>query len=365
MAGSLLHHIALTTVPHIGDVHARILIDYYKNPEKIFKARKSELEKLPGIGEIRANSIKAFTDFKKAEDELAFIEKYKIKTLTIDDAAYPKRLLNCYDAPTVLYYRGAADLNAGKVISIIGTRNNTEYGKEAAKKIIEELEPHKVLVVSGLAYGVDSIAHKLSLKHELPTVGVLAHGLDRIYPAEHKTLAKDMLVNGGLLTDFMSGTKPDKQNFPKRNRIVAGIADAVLVIETSIKGGSMITAELANGYNKDVFAIPGRMDDGKSEGCNYLIKTNKAVLVTSGKDIADFMNWDMLSVKHKPQRELFIDLTADEKIIVDILKQQDAVHIDELYIKSGLRSSAVAAAILNLELQNVVETLPGKMYKLL
>jgi DNA processing protein len=365
MPNDLVHHIALTMVPHIGDIHARELIGYFGNAENIFKARKSDLDKLPGIGEVRARSIKEFKGFKRAEEEIRFIEKYKIEVLILGAPGYPKRLLNCYDAPLVLYFRGNADLNAEKVVSIIGTRNNTDYGKESAKKIIEDLVPYKVLIVSGLAYGVDSIAHKLALKQDLPTVGVLAHGLDRIYPDENKTLAREMTMNGGLLTDFMTNTKPDKQNFPKRNRIVAGISDATVVIETSLKGGSMITAELANSYNKDVFAIPGKISDTKSEGCNYLIRTNKAALVSSGKDIIDFMNWSQLPPKHQPQRELFVDLSPDEKVIVQILRQYGITHIDELYVKSGLRSSAVAAAILNLELQNVLTSLPGKLYKLL
>ncbi len=361
----LLYHIALTLVPNIGDVHTKILVEHYGSAEKVFKARKSELDKLPGIGEIRAKSIKEFSLFARAEEELNFIEKYKIRAFTLHDQHYPKRLLNCYDAPTILYFRGNADLNTEKIISIIGTRNNTDYGKETVREIIEALASFKVLIVSGLAYGVDSVSHKFAIKNDLPTVGILAHGLDRIYPPAHKTLAKEMLSNGGLLTDFISGSNPDKQNFPKRNRIVAGMADAVLVIETGIKGGSMITAEIANSYNKDVFAIPGRTGDAKSEGCNYLIKSNKAVLTTSGQDIVEFMNWDLQKIKQKPQRQLFIELSPDEKIIVDILKQQDAIHIDDLYVKSGLKSSAVAAATLNLELQNVLQSLPGKIYKLI
>ncbi len=365
MPTDLVHHIALTMVPHIGDIHARELIGYFGNAENIFKARKSDLDKLPGIGEVRARSIKEFKDFKRAEEEIRFIEKYKIEVLVLGAPGYPKRLLNCYDAPLLLYFRGKADLNAEKIVSIIGTRNNTDYGKESAREIIEDLAPYKVLIVSGLAYGVDSIAHKLALKQDLPTVGILAHGLDRIYPDENKTLAREMIMNGGLLTDFMTKTKPDKQNFPKRNRIVAGISDATVVIETSLKGGSMITAELANSYNKDVFAVPGKISDTRSEGCNYLIRTNKAALVSSGKDIIDYMNWNQLPLKHQPQRELFVELTPDEKVIVQILRQYGITHIDELYVKSGLRSSAVAAAILNLELQNVLTSLPGKLYKLL
>ncbi|HET9055648.1 MAG TPA: DNA-processing protein DprA [Chitinophagaceae bacterium] len=364
---NLLYHIALTLVPNIGDVHAKLLLQAYGNDaQKIFEARKGELDKIPGIGSVRAKSIKEFSNFKRAEEELIFIEKYKIETLIIGEEKYPKRLLNCYDAPTLLYYRGNANLNAEKIVSIVGTRNNTEYGKLVTEKLIDEFANHDILIVSGLAYGVDSIAHKLAMKSHLKTVGVLAHSLDRIYPSSHTSMAKEMVEQGGLLTEFISNTKPDKQNFPKRNRIVAGMADATIVIETNIKGGSMITAELANSYNKDVFAIPGKITDGKSEGCNFLIKNNKAMLITHGQDVIEQMQWqDKKKIKPKPQRELFIQLTPDEEIIYKIIKEHSPIHIDELYLKSGLSSSHVAAAILNLELQGIITQLPGKLYKLM
>jgi DNA processing protein len=245
---------------------------------------------IEGIGTIAANSIKHFADFKICEDEINFIEKSKIKPLFITDENYPQRILNCYDSPTLLYYKGNADLNAAKIISIVGTRSNSDYGKNVCDKIIEDLAEQNVLIISGLAFGIDTIAHKASLKNNLKTVGVMAHGLDKVYPAQNKTLAVDMLSQGGILTDFMSGTNPDRQNFPRRNRIVAGICDALIVIESSAKGGSLITAELANSYNKDVFAIPGRVNDSRSEGCNYLIKNNKALLITSADDLLHIMN---------------------------------------------------------------------------
>jgi DNA processing protein len=264
----------------------------------------------------------------------------------------------------LLYYRGTADLNTAKIISIVGTRNHSDYGKIVCEKLVEELNNQQVLVVSGLAYGIDTIAHKSALKNNLSTIGVLAHGLDRIYPPQNKTMAKQMVENGGLLTEFLSGTNPDKQNFPKRNRIVAGICDALVVIESGKKGGSLITAELANGYNKDVFAIPGRTNDIKSEGCNYLIQNNKASLISSGDDLLEIMNWKPVNKPaNKKQRELFIEFTADEKIVVDILQQQDSLQIDQLYFKSGLSSSAMAAALLMLEMNGIVASLPGKVYK--
>jgi DNA processing protein len=367
MNSELLYQLALTEVPNIGCVHAKILVTEFGDASAIFKAKQSNLEKIEGIGVIRAKAIKAFHDFSNAEEEIKFIEKYNIKALFLSDKNYPQRLLNCYDSPTLLYYKGDADLNTSKIISVIGTRNNTDYAKQVTDNLIKELKEQNVLVVSGMAYGVDAIAHKAAIKNELPTIGVLGHGLDQIYPPQHSGLAKDMLKHGGgLLTEFRSKTKPDKHNFPTRNRIVAGMSDATIVIETGIKGGSMITAELANGYNKDVFAFPGKVTDIKSAGCNYLIKTNKAVLLTDAEELIELMSWEEKNqkTKSKIQKELFIELSSDEKTIIDILKEKETVHIDEINIKSGLSSSAVAAAILNLEFQSVVSSMPGKMYKL-
>jgi DNA processing protein len=217
-----------------------------------------------------------------------------------------------------------------------------------------------------MAYGVDAMAHKAALKNDLQTIGVLAHGLDQIYPRDHSHLAKDMIKNGGLLTEYKSNTKPDKHNFPIRNRIVSGMSDAVIVIETGIKGGSMITAELANGYNKDVFAFPGKVTDNKSAGCNYLIRNNKAMLLTDAEELIEAMGWEEAKSRNekRSQRELFIELSKDEKIVIDILKEKETVHIDEINLRSGLSSSAIAAAILNLELQGVINSKPGKMYNL-
>jgi DNA processing protein len=365
MHPELLYQLSLTLIPNIGPVQAKILLQQY-DAEDIFKAKKRELEKIEGIGNIRAESIKSFTDFSKAEEEIAFIEKYKIKPLFITHTDYPKRLLNCYDSPTLLYYKGNADLNHDKIISIVGTRSHTDYGKQITEQLLEELVEQNVLVVSGLAYGIDAIAHKASVKNNLRTIGVLAHGLDQVYPSQHTGLAKEMLkAGGGLLTEFGSKSKPDKHNFPTRNRVVAGMSDAIIVIETGIKGGSMITAELANNYNKDVFAFPGKVTDTKSAGCNYLIKNNKAVLLTDARELVELMNWEEKKrVVQKKQKELFIELTEDEKIILSILGEKKSVPIDEINLKSGLSSSSVAAAILNLELQNVVLSLPGKLYQI-
>jgi DNA processing protein len=365
LSSELKYQIALTLVPNIGDIHAKALINQFGNAEAVFSARKKDLEVLEGIGTIRANSIKNFNDFSKAEEEIDFIKKYKITTLFITDKNYPQRLLNCYDSPAMLFYKGNADLNNSKIVAVVGTRNNNEYGKNICEKLIEELAGEDIIIISGLAFGIDSIAHKAALKNEMKTIGVLAHGLDKIYPSQNSGLAKEMIMNGGLLTEFRSRTKPDRQNFPSRNRIVAGISDAIIVVETGIKGGSLITAELGNGYNKDVFAFPGRINDTKSEGCNFLIKNNKAALITGANDLLENMGWKKKKViSIKKQRELFIELTPDEKVVTQILQLQEQVHIDELFLKSKLNSSAVAAALLLLEMQGIITSLPGKIYKL-
>lgn len=364
LSNELLYQIALTLVPNIGPVQAKILIDHFGDAESVFKASTKKLSSVENIGEVRAASIKAFEDFEKAEEEIAFIEKYKIQPIFLTDQNYPQRLLKCYDPPTLLYYRGNADLNHAKIISIIGTRNNTDYGKQVTEKLVADLAEENVLILSGLAFGIDAIAHKSALQYNLPTVGVLAHGLDTIYPSHHKSLAKEMLQAGGLLTEFTKNTKPDKHNFPRRNRIVAGMADATIVVETAVKGGSMITAELALNYNRDVFAFPGKTTDSKSTGCNYLIKQKHAVLLTDAQQLAEMLGWQKKKAKPKSQKELFIELSTDERTIIDILREREIIHIDELFLKSGLSSSTIAASMLSLELQNVIISLPGKMYKL-
>ncbi|MEJ7625340.1 MAG: DNA-processing protein DprA [Ferruginibacter sp.] len=365
MSNELLYQIALTQVPNIGDIHAKALVNLYGNASDIFKAPKKHLESIEGIGRIRMQSIKNFSGFKICEHEISFIEKYKITSLFITDEKYPRRLLNCYDSPVLLYYRGNANLNVTKIISVVGTRNSSDYGKYVCDSFIEELTNQDILIVSGLAFGIDTLAHKAALKNNISTIGVLAHGLDRIYPHQNKLLAKQMTANGGLLTEFKSETIPDRENFPKRNRIVAGLCDAILVIESGKKGGSLITAELGNSYNKDVFAVPGRVNDIKNEGCNYLIKNNKANLVTCADDILELMNWKNIKKQdRKKQRELFIELTNDEKVVTKILHECEMIGIDELYFKSKLSSSAVASALLMLEMQGIIISLPGKLYKL-
>lgn len=364
MNSTLLYQIALTLVPRIGPVQARLLVDHIGDAEQIFKEKRQVLEKIEGIGQARASSIKAFKDFRSAGEELKFLEKYKITTLFLKDKNYPQRLLNCYDPPTLLYYKGDADLNASKMIAIIGTRNKTDYGKHLTELLIKELKDAKISVISGLALGIDTVAHKAAIKNNLPTVAVLGHGLDKIYPSENAGLARNIITQGGgLLTEFRHKTKPDKHNFPTRNRIVAGMCDAIIVTETDIKGGSMITAELANSYHKDVFAFPGKTTDNKSAGCNLLIKSNKAMLLTDAGQLREVMGWSEPNTKkHKHQTELFIELNADEKKLMEMLQDKNTIHIDELNVKSGITTSGIAIALLNLELQGLVKSLPGKMY---
>lgn len=365
MGNDLLYQIALTQVPNVGPVQARILAMQFASAKDIFHAPSSWLRNIEGIGEIRAAAIKSFNDFRTAESEVDFIGKQNITPLFLNDVNYPRRLLNCVDAPTLLFYKGTANLNASRIVGIIGTRKNSDYGKQLTEQLIDDLRSQSIIVVSGLAYGIDGIAHRAAIRNAIPTVGVLAHGLDQLYPAKHLSLARQMIETGGLLTEFKSGTNPDRHNFPNRNRIVAGLCDATIVVETGIRGGSIITAELANGYNKDVFAFPGRVNDMRSEGCNLLIKTNKAALVTNANDIIQQMGWEEnTGQRRKHQREMFIDLTADEQIIVSLLKEKDSLGIDDLNFRSGLSNSAVAAAMLNLELQNVIQSLPGKIFKL-
>lgn len=364
MEDSLYYQIALTLVPGIGCVQARNLLEKM-DAETIFKEKKSKLEKIEGIGTIRAGNIKNFSDFDRVEMEISFLEKYKINALFLKNPDYPQRLLNCYDAPVMLYYRGNADLNQSKIIAMVGSRTHTEYGKQVTENLVKELSTHGVLVVSGLAYGIDSVAHKAALKNSVETVGVLAHGLDKIYPALHTDLAKAMLKSGGLLTEFKTKTKPDKHNFPSRNRIVAGMSDATIVIETDVKGGSMITAELAGGYNRDVFAIPGKITDKKSGGCNYLIANNKAELLVGSTQFLESMGWvDKPKSQKEKLKELFINLTHDESQIVALINEKGSVSIDEINMQCAISSSAIAAAILNLEMQQIIRSLPGKIYQL-
>jgi DNA processing protein len=363
----LHYQIAVTCIEGIGDVSIKSLLAYCGNPQTIFETKKGQLLKIPGIGHTLAKSLVTNTKaaLKLAEKEIEFIQKHKIVPLFCTDKEYPHRLKYCVDSPVMLYYKGNVDLNASRIVSIVGTRSPSEEGLNLTTQLIDELAQSNILVVSGLAYGIDVAAHKQCLTNALPTVGVLAHGLDRIYPSAHDRIAKKMINCGGLLTEFMSNTNPDAVNFPKRNRIVAGMVDALVVVESKRTGGSLITATIAQTYNKDVFAFPGRAGDELSEGPNGLIKHNKASLIENANDLLFAMNWiDESPIKKKKvQTALAFALNEDETRLMECFKLKPEMHLDELSHRSDLTISKVAALLLNLEFKHVVKSLPGKMYK--
>lgn len=366
---ALIYNIGITLLPGVGDITAKNLIAYCGSAEAVFSENKSRLEKIPGAGTMMVDAI-LNSDIQKdalhrAEEEIQFIEKKKITPLFFTDAGYPKRLKECADSPVMLYTKGNMNLNAERIVSIVGSRKSTSYGKKICEQMVEAFAPYNALIVSGLAYGIDICAHRAALKNNLPTTGVLAHGLDLLYPAEHANTSEKMLENGGLISEFMSKTKMNPEYFPRRNRIVAGMADATIVIEATFKSGALITAEIANSYDRDVFAVPGRMDDISSEGCNLLIKANKAMLIQSAEDVIRAMSWDVKNKKPKQsQQELFAHLSAEEETLVNILKQKEKTHVDDISHASGMPMSKTAALLLNLEFSGVIKSLPGKMYTL-
>lgn len=369
MNNPLLYNIAITLLPGVGDITAKNLIAYCGSAEAVFNEKKSQLEKIPGSGTVLVDTL-TNSDIQKdaltrAEEEIKFIEKKKIIPLFFTDNNYPARLKQCADSPVMIYTKGTMNLNSAHIISVVGSRACTEYGLKICEKIVADLSSYDVLIVSGLAYGIDICAHRTALKSNLATVGVLAHGLDNLYPSEHFNTSEKMLVHGGLISEFMSNTKMNPEYFPRRNRIVAGIADAVIVIEATIKSGALITAEIANSYDREVFAVPGRMNDTSSEGCNLLIKVNKAMLIQSAEDVVKALNWDVESKKTKrAQAELFVSLSVEEEALVNILKQKKKAHVDDISSASGLPMSKTAALLLGLEFSGMIKSLPGKMYVL-
>jgi len=361
----LIYRLALHLLPGIGPVSAKNLVSYCGGVKEIFRMRKGELEKIPSIGTERAKEIIKFKNFNKLQDEIKYLRAHDIQTLFYLDKNYPVRLRNCDDAPILLFYKGNADLNAEKIVSIVGTRHITAYGKEMTEKLIKELCEFRPLIVSGLAYGVDIQAHKSALKNGLNTVGVVAHGLDKLYPADNAATAEKMLPNGGLLTEYIHGTRPERDNFPARNRIVAGMADAVIVIESATRGGALITAEIANSYNRDVFALPGRTGDIFSKGCHALIRQNKAMIFETAADIADAMNWNKdEKPKAQKQMRLFDEFAPDEQLIINALNQSTSLSIDQIALTSMLPLNKVSSLLLKLEFEGVLSTFPGKVFKL-
>lgn len=365
---SLKYKIGITLIPGIGSITAKKLIAYCGGPENVFSATKKTLLKIPGIGKYLSEVVINQSVIDQAEKEIEFITKHHIKPLFYLDAEYPERLKNCPDSPVILFTRGNVDLNHPKIISIVGTRNASEYGKEITELIIRQLSErnHDPVIVSGLAYGIDITAHRMALKNNLKTIAVLGHGLTSIYPSVHTKTAKEIILHGALATEFTHEQKAESPNFVKRNRIIAGLADATIVIESGEKGGALITADIANSYNRDVFAIPGRINDERSAGCNKLIKINRAALLEKVEDIEYLMGWDVAQVKNQVlQGTLFNQLSAEEKLLVDILKSKGDCFIDDLAFQSNLPSSVVSSVLLNLEFAGFVKNLPGKIFRLL
>jgi len=366
MDENLLYKIALSIIPGIGGILARNVIAYVGSVEGVFKESLKSLQKIPGIGEINAHRIKDKDIFKNAEKELRFIEKNEIEVLFYTDKTFSRRLKTCADAPVLLYTKGNLNLNEQRIVSIVGTRNATNYGKQVCDELIQKFSErnYKVLIVSGLAYGIDIQAHKSALKYNLPTAGVIAHGLDKIYPSLHAETAKKMQEDGGLVTDFPSGTKIDPSNFIRRNRIIAGLAYVSIVVESAQKGGALITAEIASSYNRDVFAFPGRSGDVYSKGCNQLIRNSGANLMEGIDDLEFFMGWEKTSKNKAVQSSLFVELTPDEEKIVTLLRENGELFIDQISSELTLQVSRVSAMLLTLEFKNVLVAMPGKMYKL-
>ena len=351
-----LYQIALTMIPQVGGKTARQILEVYPDPEELFKESRKALETAFGKRAIVDNILDK-SILAAAEKEMEFVTKNDIKLLFVDDPDYPQRLKrpDCDDTPVLLYYKGTADLNCSKTVSIVGSRKATDYGRTVTEQIVKELASENVLIVSGLAYGIDGASHQAALANGLPTVGVLGHGLNLIYPAAHRNLAKDMLA---------SNTKLDPGLFPARNRIIAALSDVVLVMESAKKGGALITAEIANSYNRDVFALPGRTTDTYSEGCNMLIRSNKANLLTSADDIFYITGWKRKKNQKTVQQTMFQEFEGEEKIIYDLLLQHKELTIDEISSLCDLSLPKIAKNLLSLELKNVCKFLPGKIYKL-
>ena len=365
MENDLLYKIAITQIPKVGCITAKNLISYCGGVKAIFEASQKELFRIPGIGAKVAENIRNHAILENAQKELDFIKKNNIQCYFYTDKKYPQRLKHFDDSPVLLYFRGNAELNHHRIVSIIGTRTPSAYGKAICEEIVTELAAYDVLVISGLAYGIDVTAHKKSISMNIPTVGVLGHGLNMIYPYEHRKTSEQMMENGGVLTEYTHLKEPLREHFPMRNRIVAGMCDALIVVETKEKGGSMITANLANGYNKNVFAIPGRARDKKFGGGNFLIKNHKAQLIESAEDVVRIMCWEQFEKNKNIQKQLFVELTERQQSLVDILKNENEVSVDKLSYVTQLQPSEVSSLLLELEFKGLVKTLPGKRYMLI
>lgn len=366
----ILYTMALTRTPRLNVINQRLLLDELGSATAIFENRHDLKAAMPDANDMLQTIIQGMeAQLPRAEQELAWAQSKHIQTICLNDERYPSRLRECQDAPALIYYRGNADLNSTHVISMVGTRQCTDYGKDLCKDFLKELSAlcPDVLVMSGLAYGIDINAHRAALSEGLQTIGVLAHGLDQIYPRLHKETAIEMLSHGGLLTEYMSGTAADKMNFVARNRIVAGMADATIVVQSAAKGGSLITARIANDYARDVFAFPGRINDKESAGCNALIQNDEAHLIISAKDMMSFLGWqsakDMETKRQAVQTELFLNLSPQEEVVMKALSNYDGKAINQISIETGTPIGQLSALLFNMEMRGLVRLLNGGMYK--
>jgi len=359
-----MYQVAINLIPGIGNLLARQLISYCGTAEKVFTANKKKLLQIPGIGYKIANSIQHHSTLEKAQDIISKCVRNNIKILHFTDHEYPNRLKQLYDMPHILFFKGNTDLNPPKAVSIVGTRRVTGYGQSITERIVQDLKKHNATIISGLAYGVDHIAHKMALRTGLPTIGVIAGGHNNIYPALHIKTADKMYQHGGILTEHDPDIIPEAHFFPERNRIIAGLSDAVIVVEAAKRGGALITAEYANNYNREVFAIPGQIGQYYSVGCNNLIKTHKASIYTSVTDLEYILNWEEpLNKKCNEDSKNATDLTIPEKKILNVLQQNiNGIVIDELSWKSQIPVNQIASHLLNLEFRGYVKALPGKKF---
>lgn len=355
--------LALQKVELVGDIVAKKLLNHFEKASDVFSAKANILTSIDGIGSILLKNLKDKSIFQKAEAELKFIQDNHIDVHFYKHNSYPDKLKHCFDAPILLFSTGNINLKQTKIISIVGTRQVTSHGAEFCRNLIAEIAPLNPIIVSGFAYGVDIVAHQSAMEHNLQTIGVLAHGLNQIYPSSHKKYCKKMEENGGFMTEFWSNSNPDKENFVKRNRIVAGMTEATIVIESAERGGSLITASLANDYNRDVFAVPGRITDKYSLGCNNLIKTQKANLLTSAADLIYMLNWDIKESKKGVQKQLFVDLLPDEQKVYDYLLQNGTEEMDVIALECQFPIYLLSGMLLNMELKGVIRPLAGKKFE--
>ena len=359
----LQYILALQHVPNLGDASAKKLLRKTGSAEAVFKEKKSTLLKVDGIGSTRLGDLFSPNHLLAAEKELEFINKNDIQALFYQDANYPEKLKHCIDGPILLFQRGKVDLVKKKILSIVGTRRATTHGTSFCDKMIEELAPLDPVIVSGFAYGIDICAQKAAIKHNLQTIGCLAHGLNQIYPAVHQKYMAGVEENGGFLTDFWSTDVFDRNNFLKRNRIIAGLSEATVVIESAEKGGSLVTADIANSYNREVFAVPGRPSDMQSKGCNMLLKSQQAHVLTSAADIAYILNWYPQNDLKPVQKQLFVELEEEEEVLYSYLKDKGKEQLDLIALNLSIPTFKAATLLLNMELKGVVRPLPGKLFE--